>query len=153
MLVPLSGGIDSCSTAVIVFGLCRMLLEACKQGNERVMKDVRRIAGAYEKKDWLPKTPQEICFGLFHTLFMGMEAQSSPETRERAKALSKAIGSYHIDVRHISLLRSHQYKWSNVLQTSSVQSTKFIMQRRIILQMSQGLIHGSPRTEDRQQRI
>jgi NH3-dependent NAD+ synthetase len=35
-LIPLSGGLDSASTATLVF------------------------AGAYEKEGWLPKTPQEL---------------------------------------------------------------------------------------------
>ena len=35
---------------------------------------------------------------IFHTLYMGMATQSSKETRSRAKELSKAIGSYHVDL-------------------------------------------------------
>jgi NAD+ synthase (glutamine-hydrolysing) len=34
---------------------------------------------------------------LLHTVFMGMKTQSSPETRKRAKDLSEAIGSYHLE--------------------------------------------------------
>lgn len=30
--VPLSGGIDSCATAVIVFSMCRLVSEAAKNG-------------------------------------------------------------------------------------------------------------------------
>ena len=97
-LVPLSGGIDSCSTAVIVFSMCRIVMRAVEAGNEQVITDVKRIAGAYEKEGWMPKTPQELCHNLFHTLYMGMATQSSKETRARAKGLSKAIGSYHVDL-------------------------------------------------------
>ncbi|ORX95960.1 carbon-nitrogen hydrolase, partial [Clohesyomyces aquaticus] len=32
-LVPLSGGIDSCATAVIVFSMCRIVMNALKDGN------------------------------------------------------------------------------------------------------------------------
>lgn len=39
----------------------------------------------------------EIKSGIFHTTFMGTQ-NSSLETRNRAKALSNNIGSYHIDM-------------------------------------------------------
>jgi len=93
-LVPLSGGIDSCATAVAVFSMCRLVIEACKAGNGTVIADVKRIA-KYSKD--LPKTPQELCNQIFHTVYMGMKKQSSKETRGRAKELSEAIGSYHIN--------------------------------------------------------
>ncbi len=97
-LVPLSGGIDSCATAVIVLSMCRIVMQAVKNGNEQVITDVRRIAGAYEKEGWMPETPQELCHNIFHSLYMGMAKQSSKETRSRAEELSKAIGSYHVDL-------------------------------------------------------
>lgn len=97
-LVPLSGGIDSCATAVIVFSMCRIVVQAIENGNEQVIADVKRIAGPYEKEGWLPKTPQELCQNLFHTVYMGMASQSSKETRKRAKDLAAAIGAYHVDL-------------------------------------------------------
>lgn len=93
-LVPLSGGIDSCSTAVAVYSMCRLVTDACKSGNDTVIADVKRIA-KYSKE--LPKTPQELCNQIFHTVYMGMKTQSSKETRSRAKELSEAIGSYHVN--------------------------------------------------------
>lgn len=94
-LVPLSGGIDSCATAVMVFSMCRLVIDACKAGNEQVIVDVRRLA---KYTDDIPKTPQELCNQLFHTIYMGMSKQSSKETRQRAKVLSEAIGSYHVNL-------------------------------------------------------
>ena len=94
-LVPLSGGIDSCSTATLVFSMTRIVMAAINEGNEQVIEDVRRIAGAYESKDWLPKTPQEISNRILHTVYMGMKTQSSAETRSRAERLAKDIGAYH----------------------------------------------------------
>lgn len=32
--VPLSGGIDSCATAVITYSMCREVVKACDQGSE-----------------------------------------------------------------------------------------------------------------------
>src|ERR1700694_5726609 len=44
---------------------------------------------------------------LFHTTFMGTE-NSSNETRQRAKDLANAIGSYHIDMNMDTLVSSVQ---------------------------------------------
>lgn len=96
-LVPLSGGIDSCATATIVYSMCRIVMEAVKEGNSQVIEDVKRIA-KYNGDGVLPKTPQELCNQVFTTIYMGMKKQSSRETRQRAKDLSAAIGSYHINL-------------------------------------------------------
>lgn len=94
-LVPLSGGIDSCATAVAVFSMCRLVIDAIKNGNQQVIADCRRIANY---KEDIPTTAEELCNQLFHTVYMGMSKQSSKETRQRAKDLSEAIGSYHINL-------------------------------------------------------
>ncbi|OCK86406.1 putative glutamine dependent NAD+ synthetase [Lepidopterella palustris CBS 459.81] len=95
-LVPLSGGIDSCATATIVFSMCRLVIEAIEVGNNQVIEDVKRLAKYTEGK--LPKTPQELCNQLFHTVYMGMSKQSSNETRQRAKDLAEAIGAFHVNL-------------------------------------------------------
>jgi NAD+ synthase (glutamine-hydrolysing) len=96
-LLPLSGGIDSCATAVIGFSMARMVYLAIKDGNKTVLADCQRIAGPYEanRKDWVPSSPQEIMKCIFHTVYMGMQVHSSAETRKRAKDLANSIGSYH----------------------------------------------------------
>ncbi|KAK4113726.1 glutamine-dependent NAD(+) synthetase with GAT domain-containing protein [Canariomyces notabilis] len=96
-LVPLSGGIDSCATAVIVYSMCRIVMQAVEAGNAQVIDDVKRIA-KYGEEGALPKTPQELCNQVFTTLYMGMKKQSSRETRQRARDLSDAIGSYHVNL-------------------------------------------------------
>ncbi|KAL1970772.1 hypothetical protein VTN77DRAFT_2606 [Rasamsonia byssochlamydoides] len=95
--LPLSGGIDSCSTAIIVFSMCREVVKAVSEGNEEVIRDVRRLCAEPEGSTWLPKEPQDVCHRLFHTAFMGTQ-NSSKATRERAKRLATDIGSYHIDM-------------------------------------------------------
>lgn len=94
--LPLSGGIDSCATAVLVHSMCRQVKLAVDQGNEQVIRDVRRICQKSEESDWLPSSAQEIASELMHSAFMGTAAGSSSETRARAKGLAKAIGSYHL---------------------------------------------------------
>ncbi|KAJ5620834.1 hypothetical protein N7510_004818 [Penicillium lagena] len=94
--LPLSGGIDSCSTAIIVHSMCREVLKAVNEGNEQVIKDVRRLCAKPEDSDWLPTSSQEICKCIFHTSYMGTE-NSGQETRDRSRRLASDIGSYHVD--------------------------------------------------------
>jgi len=103
--IPLSGGIDSCATSVIVFSMCRLVVKACKEGNEQVLSDVRRICGEQEDSKWLPQEPQEVASKIFVTCYMGTE-NSSEETRSRARDLAKAIGSYHIDLNMDIVIRA-----------------------------------------------
>lgn len=100
--LPLSGGIDSCATAVIVHSMCRLVVEAVKNGNKQVLEDVRAVV---KDEDFTPHTPQEIANRIFYSSFMGTE-NSSAETRARAKELSAKIGSYHVDMNMDSLVAS-----------------------------------------------
>ncbi|GAA5888101.1 hypothetical protein JCM5296_005433 [Sporobolomyces johnsonii] len=95
--VPLSGGIDSCATATIVYSMCRLVAKAAAEGNEQVIVDARRIAGEAADSDYIPIDPREFCGRLFHTCYMGTQ-NSSEETRKRAKELAEAIGAYHVDL-------------------------------------------------------
>ncbi|GAA5990262.1 hypothetical protein JCM10908_005898 [Rhodotorula pacifica] len=95
--VPLSGGIDSCATATIVYSMCRLVVIAATEGNEQVIKDARRIAGEPTESDYVPVDPREFCGRVFHTCYMGTK-NSSKETRARAKNLAEAIGAYHTDL-------------------------------------------------------
>ena len=60
-----SGGIDSCATAVIVSSMSRLLMDAIRNGNLQVISDVQRIAGPYEKEDWLPQSAEDLTRNLF----------------------------------------------------------------------------------------
>jgi NAD+ synthase (glutamine-hydrolysing) len=82
--VPLSGGIDSCATATIVFSMCREVCKALEQGNEQVKEDMLRMCDEKEDSTWIPKTPQELCGRLFCSCFMGTD-NSSKETRKYVK--------------------------------------------------------------------
>ncbi|ODV64728.1 glutamine-dependent NAD(+) synthetase with GAT domain-containing protein [Hyphopichia burtonii NRRL Y-1933] len=98
--LPLSGGIDSCATAVIVHSMCRLVVASIKDGNEQVLKDVQMLT---HESDFIPKTPQEVAARLFYTSFMGT-VNSSIDTRSRAKELSEKVGSYHIDMNMDTLV-------------------------------------------------
>jgi NAD+ synthase (glutamine-hydrolysing) len=59
VFLPLSGGIDSCATAVIVHSMTRLVLQAIKSGkNPQVLIDLHEICGEEEGSSWTPKTPQ-----------------------------------------------------------------------------------------------
>lgn len=88
--IPLSGGIDSCATSVIVHSMCRLVVDACQQGNKQVLEDVQRICE--QDAHWVPASPQQVANHLFVTCYMGTE-NSSNETRERAKHLAQDIGA------------------------------------------------------------
>lgn len=92
--LPLSGGIDSCATAVIVASMCRLVVKEAEKGNQQVIADARRLAN---QEDYIPKDPAEFAYRIFYTCYMGT-SNSSNETRERAKQLARVIGSYHTDL-------------------------------------------------------
>lgn len=100
--LPLSGGIDSCATAVIVHSMCVLVAEAAKNGNQQVIKDAKMVA-AVEDPDWKPTDPVEFANKIFHTCFMGT-SNSSKETRSRAKELADKIGAYHTDLNMDSMV-------------------------------------------------
>ncbi|KAM0603206.1 hypothetical protein ACHAP1_006869 [Verticillium nonalfalfae] len=91
---PRDSGLDSCATTVSVFSMCRLVISAITDDNQTVIATVKRMFGDAP----LPKTPQELCNRVLHTIYMGMSKQSSHETRQRAKDLSQAMGSYHINL-------------------------------------------------------
>lgn len=93
-LVPLSGGIDSCATATIVYSMCRLVVAEIKAGNEVVIADAKRLCLDDYQEDM---SAQQFCSNIFSTVFMGMKKQSSKETRGRAKELAAAIGARHTD--------------------------------------------------------
>jgi len=65
---PLSGGIDSCATSVIVYSMCRLVVKACKAGNQQVLRDVRMVCA---EDTYTPESPQEFSNRIFHICFMG----------------------------------------------------------------------------------
>lgn len=86
--MPLSGGVDSSSSAVLVYSMCKMVVAAAQTGDVHVVDDVRRIVG---DPGYVPDDPRELCNRLFITCYMG-SANSSAETRQRAKDLAEQIG-------------------------------------------------------------
>ncbi|KIM56030.1 hypothetical protein SCLCIDRAFT_133456 [Scleroderma citrinum Foug A] len=101
--IPLSGGLDSCATALIVYSMCCLVADAGRRTDKQVIADARRIVGEPEDSSYIPSDAREFCSRIFHTCYMGTE-NSSAETRQRAKDLAHAIGSYHVDLNMDSLV-------------------------------------------------
>ncbi|XP_035250990.1 glutamine-dependent NAD(+) synthetase, partial [Anguilla anguilla] len=93
-LLPLSGGVDSSSTACIVYSMCHLICEAVKNGNTRVLSDVQQVV---TDVTYVPTDPRELCGRLFTTCYMASD-NSSQETRARAQELASQIGSIHINL-------------------------------------------------------
>ena len=92
--LPLSGGVDSSSTASLVYSMCVLVTEAVARGDETVLADARRITG---DPGYTPTEAQELCSRIFVTCYMGTE-NSSEDTKARAKKLASQIGSYHLSI-------------------------------------------------------
>ncbi|XP_008553331.1 glutamine-dependent NAD(+) synthetase [Microplitis demolitor] len=92
--LPLSGGVDSSSTACLVYSMCNMIVDAIENGDNQVLADVQKIVGDYE---YVPKDPKQLCNTLLVTCYMGTE-NSSAETKVRASELAAQIGSYHHNI-------------------------------------------------------
>ena len=88
--LPLSGGSDSSSTAIIVFSMCKILFDKF----EIVKNDLRRIV---QDKDFIPKSPQHILRENIFTCYMSTP-NNSDLTKQYAKQLAEDIESNHKDI-------------------------------------------------------
>ncbi|RAR02596.1 glutamine-dependent nad(+) synthetase [Stemphylium lycopersici] len=93
-LVPLSGGIDSCSTALVVYTMCTFAFNLLRT-DKQVALDIQRITGI---KDWLPKSPQEFSNRILHTVYMSVSQCSTPETQSRAQRLAEQLNAHHLSM-------------------------------------------------------
>lgn len=75
--------------------------------------DTRRIVGEPEDSTYVPEDAKELCGRIFHTCYMGTQ-NSSKDTRSRAKQLSEAIGSYHVDLNMDTAVSAVQTIFSTV---------------------------------------
>ncbi|KAI8613527.1 hypothetical protein BC830DRAFT_1258240 [Chytriomyces sp. MP71] len=98
--LPLSGGIDSCSTALIVYSMCNIVCETISSGDEQALKDLRGVVG---DTSYNPTDPKELCNRILHTSYMGT-SNSSDETKTRASRLAADIGAYHVNLNMDSVV-------------------------------------------------
>jgi NAD+ synthase (glutamine-hydrolysing) len=99
--LPLSGGADSSSVAMIVGAMTVMVTEAAQIDPEgHVASECRKVCHKEDTNNslWVPSSATELANYIFHTAYMGTE-NSSKATESRAKRLSDAIGSYHYSIK------------------------------------------------------
>ncbi|KAF9201644.1 glutamine-dependent NAD(+) synthetase [Haplosporangium sp. Z 27] len=111
--LPLSGGIDSCATAIIIASMCRLVVKSCEKGDQQTIADARHVTGESAESGYIPTNPKEFASRIFHTCYMGT-TNSSVDTRSRAKELAETIGSYHIDLNMDTVVSSLQVLFSLV---------------------------------------
>nr|KAJ3421971.1 glutamine-dependent NAD(+) synthetase [Polyrhizophydium stewartii] len=87
--LPLSGGIDSCASALIVYSMCELVHKNLAKPGARVKSDLETVVG--KPIDASSMTPASICNSILHTCYMGT-VNSSAETRARATTLAESIG-------------------------------------------------------------
>ncbi|PVV00046.1 hypothetical protein BB559_000170 [Furculomyces boomerangus] len=92
----LSGGIDSCSVAIMVYSMCYIVCNAAQMGDVKVISDLHKILGLGHGSTYIPSDPKELSNLILHTCYMSTN-NSSNETRNRAVMLAAEIRSYHID--------------------------------------------------------
>ncbi|KAG5438785.1 hypothetical protein PCANB_002505 [Pneumocystis canis] len=112
--LPLSGGSDSCATALIVYIMCKRVIDTLKDKNNCIINDLSKVLKGSKGKDWVPETPEELVNEILCTSYMGTE-NSTPESRQRSKKLSNAIGSYHVDLNMDSLVKVSVQIFSSII--------------------------------------
>ncbi|KAK5061419.1 hypothetical protein LTR84_007962 [Exophiala bonariae] len=102
--LALSGGLDSATVALFVFGMAQVVLESINSGDENALSDLRRVTG---EPNLTVKTPQDIVKRLLHTCYMATQ-HSASHTRSRSKRLAERIGAYHSDVNIDATVNAHE---------------------------------------------
>lgn len=106
--LPLSGGLDSASVALFVFGMAKVVIDSISSGDKNTLADLRRITG---EPELTVNEPQEIVSRLLHTCYMGTQ-NSGNHTRSRSKRLAESIGAFHSDINIDETVTAHE----NIIQ-------------------------------------
>jgi NAD+ synthase (glutamine-hydrolysing) len=102
--LALSGGLDSATVALFVYGMARLVLSSIRAGEETTLQDLRRVTG---DDNFTPTKPEDIVSRLFHSCYMGT-VNSSKETESRAKRLAEKIGAYHSNITIDETITAHE---------------------------------------------
>ncbi|KAI0472624.1 glutamine-dependent NAD(+) synthetase with GAT domain-containing protein [Xylariaceae sp. FL0804] len=102
--LALSGGLDSSTVALFVYGMARFVLKSIAADGEGTLRDLRRVTG---DESFTPDKPEEIVSRLLHTCYMGT-VNSSEETKGRAEKLAKRIGAYHSSITIDETVAAHE---------------------------------------------
>lgn len=123
--LPLSGGADSSSTATLVAIMCQRVVKELEEGSDRskrrVLADIRKVT---KRPAYTPADAKDLCSKIFVTCYMASQYSGS-ETRARAEALAKEIGSIHTSIYIDGITKAVQETFENVsLHTDRLDRTK-----------------------------
>ena len=110
--IPLSGGADSGAVATLVGSMCQLVAKAIREKDAAVTRDVGQWLAANETPD-IFSDPCVLANRLLYTCYIGT-ANSSRETRKRAKQLAEQIGSYHLDINMDGLVNALQSLFTRI---------------------------------------
>ena len=110
--IPLSGGADSGAVATLVGSMCQLVAKAIREKDVAVTDDVGRWLADNETPD-IFSDPCVLANRLLYTCYIGT-ANSSRETRKRAKQLAEQIGSYHLDINMDGLVNALQSLFTRI---------------------------------------
>jgi NAD+ synthase (glutamine-hydrolysing) len=102
--LALSGGLDSSTVALFVYGMAKTVLKSIQNGEQTTLNELRRLVGI---PNYSPESPEDIVSKLLHTTYMGT-TNSSEETRSRARRLAQQIGAYHTDLNMDKAVAAHE---------------------------------------------
>lgn len=104
--LPLSGGIDSASVALIVFSMCHLVFDSIH--DDQVAMDVRSIING------IPSSAKDLMGKLLFTSYMKSK-NSSQVTQSRAERLCKYLGATHFESNIDSIVFSFEEQVSQSL--------------------------------------
>lgn len=91
--LPLSGGADSSSVAMIVSNMCKILFNEISKNNF-LLSQIRKVV---KDENFLPTSYTDICNKIFYTAYLSMKFSSS-ETRKSASNIAAEIHSNHYEI-------------------------------------------------------
>ncbi|CAB3365472.1 Hypothetical predicted protein [Cloeon dipterum] len=118
--LPLSGGVDSASTACIVHSMCRLVVSSVSRGDTQVLSDVRNLVS---DQSYVPMDPKELCKRIFFTCYMATE-NSSDDTKNRAANLAEQVGSYHFNINFMSVVDAVLFVFKSVTGKSPIYGSR-----------------------------
>jgi NAD+ synthase (glutamine-hydrolysing) len=114
--LALSGGADSAAVSLVVYNMCKLLMEEIGKRKKRSILD--ELRNVVRDKKYVPASAEDICSKLFYTAYLATD-NSSQETTQRAAAIAKEIGANHRFVNFSHIVKSYKNLASDVLGTEA----------------------------------
>jgi NAD+ synthase (glutamine-hydrolysing) len=88
--LAMSGGLDSCAVALIVYNMCYLLYNQInhKPQSKELLGELQKIL---KDKEYEPESAKEMCGKLLYTVYLATE-NSSDETKKRSKKIAESFG-------------------------------------------------------------